>query len=280
MLHLGDLDESLVRSQDYYLCIKGNTANDQAKLYACWRSNNSEQSSAAVSNITYFELDSETDPITPLSLEMIAGEDLPQLLQTLLVGVERVICRIPLDELTFPSSAQTESNHDNSLSQDSDILLCQGSGVFAKRAECGLKRRELITKNNYMNNRYVLKKLNSSNHYNVIESEIVDETQNISNNSYCKENGLISLNDMNSGVASSNQQTPSSISTDASTVKGVTASMPLFCLGGSFPHIDSDEESGDDRKSDTGTINDVLCNRLNLGYYFSLKLYINAFIGQ
>lgn len=272
MLHLGDLDESLVRPQDYYLCIKANTANDQAKLYVCWRSkeNNSEQSSGLGSNITFLELDTETEPITPLSIEMLAGEDLPQLLQTLLVGVERIICRIPLDELSFPSTSQTENSNINSLSLDSDILTCQSSGVTAKRAECGLKRREIITKGNYLNNKYVLKKFTSQHN----ESETVDETHYRQNNSYCKDNELISLNDMNSGIASSNEQTL--VSTEAVIIKGTTASMPLFCLGGSFPHIDSDEESGDDRKSETGKINYVLCNLLNQWISVYIYFLINS----
>lgn len=52
VLHLGELDESLVRLQDFYLCIRTSASNVSAKLYACWRTSISD-------SIVYHELDPE-----------------------------------------------------------------------------------------------------------------------------------------------------------------------------------------------------------------------------
>ncbi|XP_059613390.1 uncharacterized protein LOC132259677 [Phlebotomus argentipes] len=129
------------------------------------------------------------------------ADDLPQLLQSLLVGVERVICRLPLDDLTFPASA--------------DEAACEevngSAGAPRRFPDSTLKRRELITRNTMISNKYTLLRAIKS------ESGTVDSA--------------------------------------ASAGDAETASMPLFCLGGSFPHIDSDEESGDEtRKTNTTTV--------------------------
>ncbi|CAO1324103.1 unnamed protein product [Diamesa hyperborea] len=95
---------------------------------------------------------------------MLAGEDLPQLLQSLLVGVERAICRVPLDELTFPHCPllSAESSAIDYSPPSSDNLSSN------KRLECNLKRRDLITKNNCISNKYALKRALSSHSTNSI----------------------------------------------------------------------------------------------------------------
>lgn len=258
VLHLGELDESLVRLQDFYLCIRSSASNVSAKLHACWRTSISD-------SIVYHELDPEkresivsierlhflktsfrtTDPITPLSLEMIA-EDLPHLLQTLLVGVERAIRRIPLDELTFPPCTAVSGCSDHNVIEccTPDCLM-DAKNAASKRADCNLKRRELITKNNSINKKYAIKRITCSG-TTTNESEAVDEeavehrTRELtaSTNSY--------------GVVSSNADISAESENDSLT-GAVASTLPLFCLGGSFPHIDSDEESGDDaRKIQSG----------------------------
>lgn len=184
---------------------------------------------------------------------MLAGEDLPHLLQTLLVGVEHAICRIPLDELTFPaSSSPTVSNasSDQNVIEYAADFSMDDRNAASKRAECNLKRRELITKNNSTNKKYAIKRITfngSSSKQTPNESETRDEET--------IEQEAIELT--TSAIASQQNLTNE---TDALTSGDAVAStLPLFCLGGSFPHIDSDEESGDDgKKIQTGE-----CNRTN-----------------
>jgi hypothetical protein len=52
VLHLGVIDESLVRLQDFYLCIRSGASNVSSGLYACWRTSLSD-------SIVYHELDPE-----------------------------------------------------------------------------------------------------------------------------------------------------------------------------------------------------------------------------
>jgi hypothetical protein len=166
-----------------------------------------------------------TDPITPLSIEMLAGEDLPHLLQTLLVGVEHAICRIPLDELTFPSCP----NVFGSIEFAATDYSMDEKNAATKRAECNLKRRELITKNNSINKKYAAKRSNGRE-CESIEYETVDSLTASAGQTCDEATAAAAVNEGDPGAA-----------TQPST-------LPLFCLGGSFPHIDSDEESGDDGK--------------------------------
>lgn len=150
---------------------------------------------------------------------MLAGEDLPHLLQTLLVGVEHAICRIPLDELTFPPCPNVSGSM-----EFADYSMDEKNAA-SKRAECNLKRRELITKNNSINKKYAAKRSNGRDSES-IEFETVDS--------------LTASAGPTCDAAKANEGDPGA-ATQPST-------LPLFCLGGSFPHIDSDEESGDDGK--------------------------------
>ena len=176
---------------------------------------------------------------------MLAGEDLPHLLQTLLVGVEHAICRIPLDELTFPpfppSPTGSNFNDHNAIECAADCSS-EERNAASKRAECNLKRRELITKNNSINKKYAIKRITCNgskptlNESETLDDEIVE----------LRTRELTASTNPSSEVSTSKVLTNE---TDSTTTTGAVAStLPLFCLGGSFPHIDSDEESGDDAK--------------------------------
>lgn len=193
VLHLGALDESLVRCQDLYLCVKS-VDDHSTQLCAIWRS-------PIDLSIVYHTIDPDKDSLTPIALEMLA-EDLPQLLQNLLVGVEHAITRVPLDVLTFP-------NRDDDTDDASGKRLILSPGGSPK---CALKRRDIITKNKSGNGRYAMRRMS-----NKIETEHKNGKANIAE----------------------------TLST-TSNAEAEPCMMPLFCLGGSFPHIDSDEESGDD----------------------------------
>lgn len=202
VLNLGALDETLVRAQDLYLCIKP-TGGDKNSTHLCavWRS-------PANSEIVYRTLDPYRDSLTPIALEMLADE-LPQLLQSLLIGVEHAINRVPLDVLTFPY-------------KDDDDVCLNTTGRPTNRAilspngspKCGLRRRDIVTKNKSGNGRYALRRMS-----NKIEND--------------HKNGKACITDTLNASGGSSCETDS-------------CSMPLFCMSGSFPHIDSDEESVDD----------------------------------
>lgn len=212
MLHLGTLDECLVNTSDLYLCIRlsSNSSSSRSNivnLCAVWRKFESNR-------IVYHILDPDKDPLTSISLEMLT-EELPQLLQTLLVSVEQTINRIPFDELSFPSCVQ-DGDDDEAADETSKRKSLQTkpvtNGSPNGSPKCGLKRREIITKNNKMlHGRYALRR----------------QSLNKSENDSKKE--------ANASSATSTTKEPSA--------------MPLFCLGGSFPHIDSDEDSGADDAS-------------------------------
>lgn len=220
VLHLGSIDESFLRNQECYLCVRSVKSDVAAALYVCWRVTClNESTSSALGEITYRELDPDKDPITPLHIEMLAGEELPHLLQTLLVGVEHAICRIPLDELTFPSSSSF-AKFQTSDGDTASLVDCKNAISKRATSECNLKRRELITKNNSINKKkYAVKRITQSGSICDNENETFDDE----------------LCDKDEGSLTSPPITASTL--------------PLFCLGGSFPHIDSDsEESGDDAK--------------------------------
>lgn len=278
MLHLGALDESLVRCQDLYICIKTEKDKDSEKdisesnlpkLYAVWRSTNN-------ATIMYRQLDPNRDSLSPLSIEMLA-EDLPQLLQNLLVGVERAICRVPLDDLTFPAattstSATVSSDNKNDVRDPktgnsmNEESLADTAGTIKslnnnklilspinlpKKFECGIKRRDIITK---YNSKYSLKRVDSSSN-----------TTNSNNKSEIDTNYSLSVDNGDENIITSKTTNETTTAASSATASGAaaaaatsaaaasTSNTPLFCLGDSFPHIDSDEESVDDmNKIETG----------------------------
>lgn len=206
ILQLGTLSESVLTSSDIYLCIKPteNYANKKRYVEFCavWRSYKTQK-------VVYQTLDSSKDALTPISLEMLT-EDLPQLLQSLLISVEQTISRVPLDELTFPKYVdEDDADNDNANISSSGRKLDSRSTPGNGSPKCGIKRREIITKNKPPQNRHTLRRLSTIN----------------SNTVICEKRDI-----------------------DVSTLPPATdvTPMPLFCLGGSFPHIDSDEDSADD----------------------------------
>lgn len=315
VLHLGALDESLVRVQDCYLCIRPEPETHQPCLYAVWRGGGTPSSDQyresttdppapiQPSPVVYRQLDPIVDPITPLAVEMLA-EDLPALLQNLLVGIERAICRVPLEELSFPtqecaSSATTTSEEADDRQNNNGCIPSEPSDRQDKyilapgTPKIGLKRRELITKNKLVNNKYALKRIastttppntshqNGNNHNNTNGNSFINRHESVTgkseitsriNGNQCndglatptagtgtekEDDGSAKLCDTGgttstatAGIVGGGRSDNHQSSTSAATPTGAADinSMPLFCLGGSFPHIDSDEESGDDMK--------------------------------
>uniref|UniRef100_A0AAG5D9S6 DH domain-containing protein n=1 Tax=Anopheles atroparvus TaxID=41427 RepID=A0AAG5D9S6_ANOAO len=334
VLHLGALDESLVRAHDTYLCIRPEPDTSKPELYAVWRgapapnsATPAEQRHQATAyghhppptSVVYRRLDPIRDPITPLAVEMLT-EDLPALLQNLLVGIERAISRVPLEDLSFPAPAQAcpdaadprpsaptpdPSGADRAGTEpapEASPTAADGhdGGKHATVSEPPgtpklglLKRRELITKNNKLliNSKYTqlhrrqqppsssspsttpatggvsganLSTAPSAAGGNqnphgprlVANGGKSENTPQINGGGNQRNDGLsVTICDTGgveggggggggSGVGGAenggdNRQSPSA---------DIGSTMPLFCLGGSFPHIDSDEESSDDQK--------------------------------
>lgn len=155
-------------------------------------------------------------------------EDLPQLLQSLLISVEDTITRVPFDGLAFPKLNDDEGiKESNSNELSSNTVNTRVVQSFDKNnkystesSKCSIKRREIITRHKPVQNRYTLRRISYSKYG--------------SKNSETNDNHLM--------------VSKPSITTSISTAMSwdTTNNMPLFCLGGSFPHIDSDEDSGDD----------------------------------
>lgn len=221
---MGTLNEAILKPTDIYLCIKPAIGKKgHVVLCAVWRSFKTQR-------VVYHELDSAKDALTSISLEMLT-EDLPQLLQSLLVSVEQSInriSRVPFDELAFPKCTdddEIENHKVNDISsgqqQQQQQQKLDGGPISPK---CGsIKRRENITKNKPLQNRYTLRRMSVKSN-----TDIQDK----------KEIGAAAADDV-SAIPSSTTTTKINTSNNM---------MPLFCLGGSlsFPHIDSDEDSGDD----------------------------------
>lgn len=110
MLHLGPVDPSLLRNRDCYLCVRGRSAPG-LEVALVWRRG------GAVCHRTLAQFANPLDPqdhritcsdlstmaeVEMTSFEDLDAEDLPELLQNLLVSVEHAIDRVPLDDLVFP----------------------------------------------------------------------------------------------------------------------------------------------------------------------------------
>lgn len=238
-MHLGPLDESVVRPQDLYLCIRpGPPPRGPPEFCIAWYG-------TQAGRVTFRSLDPNEingASLGPLSLEAMLAEELPQLLQTLLVGVERVICRLPLDDLSFPpltTAAILNNDTHESLARNASVTYATANiskstididdeehdhtevGSQRRPIESGLKRRELITKNKMMGNKYALLR--------AIKSENTGQP----------------------GATSPSQGELSPMEALAA-ADGSGAGM---CLGGglAFPHIDSDEESADEAGKRNGS---------------------------
>uniref|UniRef100_A0A182MH95 Uncharacterized protein n=1 Tax=Anopheles culicifacies TaxID=139723 RepID=A0A182MH95_9DIPT len=308
VLHLGALDESLVRSQDTYLCIRPEPDTSKPELYAVWRGTSTSSAAGAAAtatpstvatsatphpSIVYRRLDPIRDPVTPLAVEMLT-EDLPALLQNLLVAIERAISRVPLEDLSFPTPdvSATLPAIDPPLhapDPDENGELCDPSRHVQHGSAPGtpklglLKRRELITKNNKLliNSKYTQLKRqplatvvsganlstagrlaspgatggNQNGQHAAVGGKSENAPQIGSNQ--CNDGLSVTICDTGGdegggggggggGQEGDNQQ--STAVEAGSLAAAAAAGMPLFCLGGSFPHIDSDEESSDEQK--------------------------------
>lgn len=213
--------------------------------------------------------------MTPLSLEMLA-EELPHLLQSLLVGVEHAINRVPLDELSVFHPSETAaaagalSQHQSntaaaaaaaaasairtdsvttSLSSSSFSSTASAAGAHHSKLllsplgspKCGLKRREMINKNK-LSNKYALKRMTSKGDTQAAASTTLSNAGPSTAAGAADTGAVADFMTAATAIVSSSADPPLS-------------NLPLFCLGRSFPHIDSDEESGDDTctiKPDSG----------------------------
>ncbi|KAH8293553.1 hypothetical protein KR054_001484 [Drosophila jambulina] len=250
VLQLSDAEIAhALRPAELYLCIKLASADSEAdpiaRLYAVWRSSRKEESvqSHCIDHTNPRQL-----PLSVLQLEMTTAAaalmaadsgDLPQLLQNLLVSVERSIERVSLNELHLqmhPSEDLLDEANNNGCSHGQSLV---GS------PKCALRRSDLITKNKLFNSRYMLRRLTN-------RQDSMNSTS--SGNSNVSDRSSSSSSSSGSSAGEELQCTSSSSSNEAkkrnsngNEASGVSTSpaLPLFCLGNSFPHIDSDEEPSD-----------------------------------
>lgn len=59
-------------------------------------------------------------------------------------------------------------------------------------------------------------------------------------------------NNINSPSGNANTLVPLKMAAGATNSASTSPALPLFCLGNSFPHIDSDEENADEKRSANG----------------------------
>lgn len=230
--------------------------------------------------------------LSTLALEMLS-DDLPQLLQNLLIGVENSLERLSLNQLPqipFRSGDTTTSNNNNttttlpppsSLTSKDDkqrygINTLNGRLQLPNSPKCALRRSELITKNKLHNNKYMLRRLtnrqdsmNSTSSGNSSASGL--STASSDSDSYAKSHHLLNANNNRniSNISSINSITNTNNNCNTNSHKIITTAnsvailtqnetktnelnspaLPRFCLGNSFPHIDSDEENPEDKRN-------------------------------
>ncbi|XP_064539788.1 rho guanine nucleotide exchange factor 40 isoform X2 [Drosophila montana] len=171
------------------------------------------------------------------------GIELPQLLQNLLVSVERSIERVSLNELQMPLALgedQLDEANNNSNNNNSNNI---GS------PKCALRRSDLITKNKLFNNRYMLRRLtnrqDSMNSTSSGNSNASERSSSSGSSSAGEElHGHLNINNNNKNNNNKNNNINNS-NNNTELVASTSPALPLFCLGNSFPHIDSDEEASD-----------------------------------
>ncbi|XP_017121767.2 uncharacterized protein LOC108142421 isoform X3 [Drosophila elegans] len=248
VLQLSDAEIAhALRPAELYLCIKlessaESDADCTPRLYAVWRSSRTEES------VQSHCIDHENPgqlPLSVLQLEMSTaaaalmaadGGGLPQLLQNLLVSVERSIERVSLNELQMPM-------HHGPGEDLLDEANNNGCNNLVGSPKCALRRSDLITKNKLFNSRYMLRRLtnrqDSMNSTSSGNSNVSDRSSSSSSssNSSAGEELLTSSAEAKkrSHIGGGNEASGASTS----------PALPLFCLGNSFPHIDSDEEPSD-----------------------------------
>ncbi|XP_011291394.2 uncharacterized protein LOC101893012 isoform X1 [Musca domestica] len=295
ILHLGGLDDRHLKPAEIYLCVKPGENKSEPKLYAIWRtpilncidktrtiSTTATTSSSPASIVTTnsphsFEGDSTLkivalDPydsslyLSPIALEMLS-DDLPQLLQSLLIGVEHSIERLSLNQLSAPYNQNVDSEQKQQTLANKALADQKNNNAPPGSPKCILRRSELITKNNKLhNNKYMLRRftnrqdsMNSTSSGNSSASGLSTASSSSSNSSYTKGH----LNHGNHGSSNNNNNNNHSVcnghknnnnnkkcETDNQPNDSNTSpALPRFCLGKSFPHIDSDEENAEERRN-------------------------------
>ncbi|XP_032309629.1 uncharacterized protein LOC6493522 isoform X2 [Drosophila ananassae] len=262
-----------LRPAELYLCIKLETstkteAETIPRLYAVWRSTRPQETvqSQCIDHENPRQL-----PLSVLQLEMTTaaaaimaadGGELPQLLQNLLVSVERSIERVSLNELQMqlhPGQGEDlldEANNNNNNNSCIGLGIASGinnssnnsnSNSLVGSPKCGLRRSDLITKNKLFNNRYMLRRLtnrqDSMNSTSSGNSNVSDRSSSSSSSGgeELLTNSIEAKKRSSHGSNSTNNNNNNNEACGTST----SPALPLFCLGNSFPHIDSDEEPCD-----------------------------------
>ncbi|XP_034103028.1 LOW QUALITY PROTEIN: uncharacterized protein LOC117567274 [Drosophila albomicans] len=264
---------------ELYLCVKlESDAEATPQLYVVWRSSQQQQQqersgrSTSCSELQTHCIDIDynnprQEPLSVLQLEMsmaamatttttaTAGQgqvndaaiELPQLLQNLLVSVERSIERVSLNELQMPlalgEDQLDEANNNNNLNNNNTNNSNTNNNTNnIGSPKCALRRSDLITKNKLFNNRYMLRRLTN---------------RQDSMNSTSSGNSNASERSSSSGSSSAGEELHSHLSSNSMNnnnnnngnndllLPSTSPALPLFCLGNSFPHIDSDEEATD-----------------------------------
>ncbi|XP_050334739.1 uncharacterized protein LOC126762212 isoform X2 [Bactrocera neohumeralis] len=323
ILHLGALDDALVRPGDLYLCVKSVDKTETPQLHVVWRNASNglqiqqqqTQRAHASATATFAICDAAaaattiqshcidfnatttttatavaTTPPTHLSaltLEMLTSDELPQLLQHLLVGVEHSIERVSLNELQMPASTTAATatvplasdeannngkcigNNNNNISSsggaiNSSLMRCSNNNTITNSPKCALRRSELITKNKVLNNKFMLRRLTnrqdsmnstssgqSCGSSGSTSSEELLRCNGSHQNSY-NNNTNNNNNNISSPCGNANTSDPLKMSAGATNSASTSPALPLFCLGNSFPHIDSDEENADEKRSAHG----------------------------
>ncbi|XP_065362531.1 putative mediator of RNA polymerase II transcription subunit 26 isoform X2 [Calliphora vicina] len=231
------------------------------------------------------------------------SDDLPQLLQNLLIGVENSLERLSLNQLPQipfnggdnnssvnttasapPSSLSSTSLLSSSLKDEKNHYgtTLNGRLQLPNSPKCALRRSELITKNKLHNNKYMLRRLtnrqdsmNSTSSGNSSASGL--STASSDSDSYAKSHLLLNTNNtrnINNNISNisnikstsnnnnNNNNSHKIITTAITTTTTATIpqtetktnelnspALPRFCLGNSFPHIDSDEENTEDKRN-------------------------------
>lgn len=106
VLHLGEIDESLLKNRDCYVCLRENPMKKEngggnIEVALIWKNGKKTGARTIVREEKEFVGDEIVSPLT-MSEAAKSDDDLPALLQNLLVSVEHAIHRVPIENLAFP----------------------------------------------------------------------------------------------------------------------------------------------------------------------------------
>lgn len=193
------------------------------------------------------------------------SDDLPQLLQRLLIGVEHSIERLSLNQLSAPYNQNVDSEQKPQTLANKTLADQKNNSAPPGSPKCILRRSELITKNNKLhNNKYMLRRftnrqdsMNSTSSGNSSASGLSTASSSSSNSSYTKGhlnhgNHASNNNNNNHRVCNGHKNNNNSKQCETDNQpndSNTSPALPRFCLGKSFPHIDSDEENAEERRN-------------------------------